>query len=182
MILGITSGCFDLVHHGHVVYLERCKALCDYLVVGVDSDRMVRKVKGEERPIIPAEQRLLMVEALKPVDEVFELKSLRGLEAKVRAVPDTFTEVRMFKHEGFADMDHVVGVSGTRAELVIVPDVPGLVSTTEIVNRIKGLNPRREWTYSDVKMLKALWDRRCAGERRQRRICSMRFGRTSGGS
>ena len=133
VIVGLTSGCFDLVHFGHVVYLERCKALCDKLVVGVDSDAMVAAAKGENRPIIPALERLELVNSLHPVDSAFILEKLGDLSEIARQ----FRVNRVFKHEGFRDLEHVVGVTDTDAELVIVPDVDGMVSTTAIIDRVR---------------------------------------------
>ncbi|MCA9665747.1 MAG: adenylyltransferase/cytidyltransferase family protein [Myxococcales bacterium] len=133
MIVGLTSGCFDLVHYGHVLYLERCRKLCDKLIVGVDDDQMVAQWKGAERPIIPELERLEMINNLACVDSAFLLHELGDLARVVRQ----FRVDKVFKHQGFAKLDHVVGVDDTDAELVIVPDVPGLVSTSEIISRIR---------------------------------------------
>ncbi|WP_308991246.1 adenylyltransferase/cytidyltransferase family protein [Mariniflexile litorale] len=64
-----TSGCFDIFHYGHLNILERSKELCDYLVVGVSTDELIEKEKGK-RPIIPFEERVKIVKAIKFVDEV----------------------------------------------------------------------------------------------------------------
>lgn len=133
MIVGLTSGCFDLLHYGHVDYLNRCRELCDRLVVGVDCDQMVRAAKGPDRPIIPELERLALVCHLRPVDHAFILHGLEDLTRMVRA----HRVARMFKHAGFADMADVVGVGPGAADLVIVPDIPGLVSTSEIIRRIR---------------------------------------------
>lgn len=133
MVVGLTSGCFDLIHFGHVDYLARCKALCDRLIVGVDCDAMVRAAKGPMRPIIPELERLEMVRNLTPVDVAFLLTDLDDLDRMVRK----FHVAKLFKHEGFENMAGVVGIGSGLAELVIVPDIPGLVSTSEIIRRIK---------------------------------------------
>lgn len=132
MIVGLTSGCFDLIHFGHIVYLESCKKLCDKLIVGVDSDKMVKKAKGNSRPIIPEQERLAMVNNLYPVDSAFIISALKDLWN----ISIQFSVDKVFKHEGFRKVDRIVGVAGTKAELVIVPDVPGLVSTSEIIGKI----------------------------------------------
>ena len=134
MHIGLTSGCFDLIHFGHLHYLERCKARCDKLIVGVDCDAMVRRAKGEQRPIISELERLALINSLAMVDAAFLLRDLDELTAIVRQ----FGVTRVFKHAGFKAIANIVGVTGTGAELVIVPDVDGLVSTTEIVGRIRG--------------------------------------------
>ncbi|HHJ63644.1 MAG TPA: D-glycero-beta-D-manno-heptose 1-phosphate adenylyltransferase, partial [Aquifex aeolicus] len=65
-----TNGCFDLLHAGHVDYLEKAKRLGDVLVVGMNSDSSVRRIKGRERPILPQELRAKLLSALRPVDYV----------------------------------------------------------------------------------------------------------------
>lgn len=69
--VGFTSGAFDLLHKGHVEYLQKAKELCDYLFVGVNSDDSVRRYKDERRPISPEESRLAVVAALECVDFAF---------------------------------------------------------------------------------------------------------------
>jgi cytidyltransferase-like protein len=133
MHVGLTSGVFDLIHFGHLQYLERCRALCDRLLVGVDSDEMVREAKGPTRPIIPELERLQMVQSLTPVDAAFLLRDLPDLERIVRQ----FRVTTVFKHEGFKGMANVVGVGDGLATLIIIPDVPGLVSTSTIIDRIR---------------------------------------------
>ena len=132
-IIGLTSGCFDLIHYGHLHYLERCKRLCDYLIVGVDSDSLVKKIKGLDRPIINQSERRNLLMSLEATDRVFILEDIKELTEKCKR----WNVSKVFKHEGYNKVDHIYGVDDTSAELVIVPDIPGLVSTTEIINRIR---------------------------------------------
>lgn len=132
MIVGLTSGCWDLFHYSHLHYLQRCKALCDKLLVGVDSDAMVRRGKGDKRPIIPENERFNLINSLEIVDATFILHQLEDLETISRS----FLVDKVFKHEGFRDIDNVIGVDNTRAELFIVPDIEDMVSTTAIIERI----------------------------------------------
>jgi cytidyltransferase-like protein len=132
IIVGLTSGCWDLFHNSHLHYLRRCKDLCDKLIVGVDSDEMVRKSKGLDRPIIPEKERFDLINTLEIVDTTFILHNLVDLETISRS----FRVSKIFKHQGFADIDNVIGVKNTPAELAIVPDIEGMVSTTEIIQRI----------------------------------------------
>jgi glycerol-3-phosphate cytidylyltransferase len=64
-----TSGCFDIFHYGHLNILKRTKEICDYLIVGVSSDELIEKEKGR-KPVIPFNERLNVVKAIKYVDEV----------------------------------------------------------------------------------------------------------------
>lgn len=139
MIIGLTSGCFDLIHFGHIHYLQRCRALCDRLIVAVDSDDMVRSAKGPERPIITEDERLELVNSLGCVGSAFIMRNLVDL---TRAAKD-FRVGKLFKHEGYKMLGHRIQVFGLEsgAELVIVPDVIGLASTTEIIRRIRERKP-----------------------------------------
>jgi rfaE bifunctional protein nucleotidyltransferase chain/domain len=65
-----TNGCFDALHPGHVDLLERARGLGDRLVVGLNSDASVRALKGPGRPLVPQEDRALLLRALRSVDEV----------------------------------------------------------------------------------------------------------------
>jgi D-beta-D-heptose 7-phosphate kinase/D-beta-D-heptose 1-phosphate adenosyltransferase len=63
-----TNGCYDLIHAGHARFLKQAKTYGDFLVVGVNSDASVRRLKGAGRPILPLAERMLLLESLKPVD------------------------------------------------------------------------------------------------------------------
>lgn len=94
----LANGCFDVVHGGHVSYLEDSKACGDILVVGVNSDASVRALKGDNRPICNEEERLSVLEALRPVDclVVFGEETcetlLRTLRPDVHAKGTDYTE------------------------------------------------------------------------------------------
>ena len=63
-----TSGCFDIFHYGHLNILERSKEICDFLIVGVSTDELIEKEKGQ-KPIIPFKERFKIIEAIKYVDK-----------------------------------------------------------------------------------------------------------------
>jgi len=69
--LVLTSGSFDLIHLGHVKYLERAKECGDFLAVGVDCDAKIRRRKGDDRPMVPEDERLQMLAYQRPVDFVY---------------------------------------------------------------------------------------------------------------
>jgi D-beta-D-heptose 7-phosphate kinase/D-beta-D-heptose 1-phosphate adenosyltransferase len=99
----LTSGSFDLVHLGHVKYLARAKELGDVLVVGVDSDEKIRRRKGEDRPMVPQDERLEMLAHQRPVDLIF-LKEEEGERwALIKAVrPDVLV---LTKDHSYSDED-----------------------------------------------------------------------------
>ena len=87
-----TNGCFDLLHAGHVAYLRQARALGDLLVVGLNSDSSVRRLKGPDRPVIPDVDRARVVAALRSVDQVvlFDEDRPDGLIRALR--PDVYAK------------------------------------------------------------------------------------------
>ena len=127
-----TNGCFDILHAGHVRYLAAAKAAGDILLVGLNTDRSVASIKGNQRPIIPQGQRSEMLAALECVDYVtlFDEKKPLDLIALVR--PDILVKGADW------GADHIVGADIVKAgggRVVRVPLVSG-VSTTRIIERI----------------------------------------------
>ncbi len=132
MITGLTSGCFDLFHFGHLRYLQRCRERCDRLVVAVDSDEMVRVVKGYGRPIIPERERHQIVSSLRCVTIACVINEVGTL----KKLSDIFKVNKVFKNEKFLDISPVIGVHGTSADLEIIADVEGLPETTLLIEEI----------------------------------------------
>lgn len=130
MITGMTTGSFDLFHASHLIYLERCKALCDKLIVGVDSDVLVASTKGPNRPIFGQWYRHNLVASLSIVNACFILNNVRDLVN----LAFQFNVDKVFKCEKW-NKGHVYGTE--TAELVIIEDIPGMISTTDVVNAIK---------------------------------------------
>jgi D-beta-D-heptose 7-phosphate kinase/D-beta-D-heptose 1-phosphate adenosyltransferase len=127
-----TNGCFDILHIGHVRYLEDAKAHGDVLVVGVNSDSSVRELKGPERPILPEEERAEILSGLGCVDyvTVFEetdpLKLISSLQPNVLAKGGDWTKEQIVGRE-------VVERSG--GEVVIIPFVEK-ASTSNVIGTI----------------------------------------------
>ena len=127
-----TNGVFDLLHRGHVEYLEEARALGDRLVVGVNSDASVRRIKGPERPLVPAAERAEIIAALACVDLaiVFDEDAPERLIREVR--PDVLVK------GGDWTPDRIVGrefVESRGGRVVSVPLREGL-STTALIERI----------------------------------------------
>ena len=83
-----TNGCFDLIHVGHLRYLQAAKKLGDLLVVGINSDSSVRKLKGEKRPLIPENERAEMLAGLNCVDYVVIFTELEPISLLSELKPD----------------------------------------------------------------------------------------------
>jgi rfaE bifunctional protein nucleotidyltransferase chain/domain len=129
-----TNGCFDILHLGHVEYLEAASQLGDVLVVGVNSDASVRRLKGPSRPVLPQEARARLLAALEFVEAVFIFeedtpeKLIEALRPDVLVKGGDYTE------------DQIVGASFVRAyggEVVTLPYVEGY-STTGIIQKLCG--------------------------------------------
>ncbi|RUM50827.1 MAG: D-glycero-beta-D-manno-heptose 1-phosphate adenylyltransferase [Hydrogenothermus sp.] len=129
-----TNGCFDIIHAGHVDYLEKAKALGDILVVGLNSDNSVRRLKGKDRPINPVEYRKKVLEALKPVDLViiFEEDTPENLIKKVK--PDVLVKGGDYTVDTIVGADFVKSYGGKVAIIDFVCDI----STTKITQKIRG--------------------------------------------
>ncbi len=90
--LVFTNGCFDLLHVGHVRYLKQARALGDALVLGLNSDRSVREIKGQGRPITPEEERAEILSALACIDYVFIFDDLTPQRVIDAIVPDVLVK------------------------------------------------------------------------------------------
>ena len=127
-----TNGCFDILHAGHVTFLEQARARGDLLVVALNSDRSVTRLKGDSRPIIPLEARLRLIAALSCVDLVswFEEDTPAALIASIN--PHVLVKGADWKTQDIAGADIVQRQGGTVAT---IPLLSGH-STTAIVDRI----------------------------------------------
>jgi rfaE bifunctional protein nucleotidyltransferase chain/domain len=129
-----TNGCFDLLHPGHIRTLEQARELGDVLIVGLNSDRGVRQLKGEGRPVLPELERAEILASLECVDAVVIFDEPTPREVIARLLPDI-----LVKGGDWAD-DKIVGreeVEAAGGRVVSVPVVQGH-STSEILRRIRG--------------------------------------------
>jgi len=127
-----TNGCFDILHVGHVRYLEQAKSLGDVLVVGINSDRSVRGLKGPRRPILPMEERGEILSGLGCTDYVTVFDEPTPFELVSLLQPDVLVK------GGDWTPEQVVGrevVEGSGGRVVILPFVEGS-STTNIIDVI----------------------------------------------
>lgn len=126
-----TNGCFDIVHAGHASTMAFARAQGDVLIVGLNSDASVRRLKGEKRPVVAEQHRAALVSALKPVDYVvlFDETEVDTLVAELK--PDVLVK-------GADRAGHIVGrehVESYGGRVVAAPFVPGL-STSGIIEKV----------------------------------------------
>ena len=130
--LVFTNGCFDILHIGHVRYLNRARSLGDALVVGVNSDQSVRKIKGESRPIVPEQERAEVLAALACVDFVFIFDDQTPKRVIDAIVPDILVKGADWGISEIVGRDTVERAGGV---VLNVPLVEGS-STSEIIRKV----------------------------------------------
>lgn len=130
-----TNGCFDLLHVGHLRYLQAARALGDRLVVGLNSDRSVRALKGPERPILPEAERAELLDALACVDAVVVFDEQTAERAIAAVKPDLYVKGGDYQAEAIPETPLVRELGG---EVRVLPFVEGR-STTSLIERIQAL-------------------------------------------
>lgn len=130
-----TSGCFDIVHAGHVTYLEEAKTKGDVLIVLLNSDSSVRRLKGDNRPIVNEEERATVIAGLGCVDYVCLFDESTPCEMMSKLQPDIFIKGGDYKGKHIPEMD-VMSLYGGKVEYVSMIDG---CSSTNIIEKIKGL-------------------------------------------
>ena len=135
--IGFTNGCFDILHHGHVQLLEAAARECDLLVVGVNSDASVRRLKGPPRPFVPSPERQAVLAGLSAVGLVCEFSEDTPLELIGLVEPDVLVKGADYAAENVVGADLVKARGGRVVTPLFVPDA----STTNIVDRIRLSRP-----------------------------------------
>ncbi len=130
-----TNGCFDIIHAGHVDYLEKAKRLGDILIVGMNSDDSVRRIKGDKRPLIPQEMRARVLSCLKPVDYVVIFEEDTPIKLIEAIRPDILVKGGDWELEKIVGRDFVESYGGRVVTIPFEFDI----STSKIVERIISL-------------------------------------------
>jgi D-beta-D-heptose 7-phosphate kinase/D-beta-D-heptose 1-phosphate adenosyltransferase len=138
--IGFTNGCFDILHRGHIRLLAEARAACDLLVVGLNSDASTRRLKGNNRPINPAEGRAEVLAALEAVDLVVVFEQDTPLDLIELVRPNVLIKGADYQPDQVVGRDIVVAAGG---QVILVDLVPGH-STTAIVERARPKEPARD--------------------------------------
>jgi rfaE bifunctional protein nucleotidyltransferase chain/domain len=135
-----TNGCFDLIHFGHVSYLQRARKLGNLLVVGLNSDRSVRQLKGPHRPLAPQRARAAVLAALECVDAVVVFNEKRAHRFLAAVKPDVYVKGGDYRPDSLAAEERAV-LTAIGATTRIVPFVKGY-STSSLVKKIRAMPAR----------------------------------------
>jgi D-glycero-beta-D-manno-heptose 1-phosphate adenylyltransferase len=127
-----TNGVFDILHRGHVEYLAASKSLGDILVVGINSDSSVRRIKGKLRPVVSETDRAFLVSQLKPVDAVCIFEEDTPLNIITAVKPDVLIKGADWKINNVVGKEVVEASGGKVLTIPLIPDR----STTGIIERI----------------------------------------------
>ena len=138
--LVFTNGCFDLLHPGHVRYLKQARSLGDALVVALNSDRSVRILKGEGRPILNEAERAEVISALESVDYVVVFDDENPRELIADLLPDVLVKGGDWKLDEIIGREEVEAAGGSVRSL---PYVEGS-STSEIIDRLIKIGAQRD--------------------------------------
>ncbi len=128
-----TNGCFDILHAGHISYIEEARALGDLLIIGVNTDASVRRLKGASRPIVPMKERMRLLAALGAVDYVVSFDDDTPAKIIKELMPDILAKGADYEIHQIVGADTVMEAGG---KVERIPFVAGL-STSEIVKRIQ---------------------------------------------
>jgi len=131
--LVFTNGCFDLLHRGHVEYLEQAKSLGDLLVVGLNTDDSVRRLKGSGRPLVDEGDRARVLAALTSIDAVTVFDEDTPLELIAHLLPDVLVKGGDYVVEDIVGREAVEAAGGT---VTVMPFV-GNYSTSALLKRLK---------------------------------------------
>ena len=135
--LVVTNGCFDLLHLGHVTYLETARHQGSALLVGVNGDRAVRDLKGPDRPINAEFDRAAVLAALESVSAVCIFDSATATDFLTLAQPDIYVKGGDYTVETL-NQDERRAVESAGGRIIIIPFVPGK-STTSLLQKISRL-------------------------------------------
>ena len=130
-----TNGCFDLLHFGHVSYLQRAARLGDLLVIGLNSDSSCRQLKGPQRPLVPERQRAAVLAALACVDAVVIFPEKRAHRFLAAVQPDVYVKGGDYRPETLDPRERAV-LTAIGTKIRLVPFVPGF-STTRLIQKVR---------------------------------------------
>lgn len=133
--IAFTNGCFDILHYGHIQLLSECSSFADILIVGINSDASVKRIKGPERPINNEEARIMTLASLQMVDYVILFDEDTPIELIKIIHPDILLKGGDWPKDKIVGSDFVKSYNGT---VKVLPFIKGF-STSETLKKINNL-------------------------------------------
>ena len=130
--IGFTNGCFDLIHVGHIKYLRAAKKFADILIVAINSDKSVKSLKGNKRPLFPQNERAEILSAFEFVDYVVIFDELDPEKTISTLLPDVLVKGGDYKINEIIGRDTVTSHGG---KVITIPEIEGK-STSDIIKKI----------------------------------------------
>ena len=127
-----TNGCFDIIHRGHIELLSAAKEKGDRLVVGLNGDQSVKRLKGNDRPLQPVEDRAMILDAIESVDMVVCFEEDTPAEIILHFLPDVLVKGGDYTTDTIIGADTVIANGGTVETIPLIPEK----STTALLDRI----------------------------------------------
>ena len=127
-----TNGCFDIIHRGHIELLSAAKEKGDRLVVGLNGDQSVKRLKGNDRPLQPVEDRAMILDAIESVDMVVGFEEDTPAEIILHFLPDILVKGGDYNTDTIVGADTVIANGGTVEIIPLIPEK----STTALLDRI----------------------------------------------
>jgi rfaE bifunctional protein nucleotidyltransferase chain/domain len=134
-VVVFTNGCFDIIHRGHVEYLAKAKRMGDILIIGINSDKSVRRLKGPGRPVVKMPDRAIVLSHLDMVDYVVEFGTLTPKALITKLLPDILVKGGDYAPENIVGASEVKSAGG---KVVTIPLVKGR-STSGMISKISKL-------------------------------------------
>lgn len=129
-----TSGCFDIFHYGHLYLLREASYLGNYLIVGINSDTSIKKLKGNNRPIFPLIYRRQIISSLSFVDDVIPFNEKTPLNLIKKIKPDVLVKGGNYNHHKIVGSKFVQSYGGKVKIISLIKDL----STTLIIEKLEG--------------------------------------------
>ena len=127
-----TNGCFDIIHRGHIELLSAAKKKGDRLIVGLNGDQSVKRLKGNDRPLQSAEDRAMILDAIESVDMVVGFEEDTPAEIILHFLPDVLVKGGDYTTDTIVGADTVIANGGTVETIPLIPEK----STTALLDRI----------------------------------------------
>ena len=131
--IGFTNGCFDILHYGHVKYLEKSKLYCDKLIVALNSDNSVKLIKGKSRPINNQSTRASIISSLNCCDYIIIFDERTPLSLIKKIKPDLITKGGDYKNKKIVGESEIKRWGGTALKLDFINDL----SSTNLIEKLK---------------------------------------------